>query len=105
MVCPMCTGSFSIDYSVIEQGKRVSLQGKIKAIMDPRDSHVPPFSDFYTVTLYPRTGKVKYLKFRTKDELEQWGFIPDQRIQCRGCLHIVDEKELVFDVQNVIEIV
>ena len=107
MGCPICSGSLlSDDFSVIEkQGRRVIIQGVINAIMSPPDEvhHVPPFSDFFTVTIYPpsKGSKVKYLKFRTREELEGWGFIPEKRIRCEGCLHKVDEKELVFDVTKV----
>ena len=103
MGCPICSGSLLSDnFSVIErQGRRVIIQGEIHAIMSPDEAHVPPFSDFFTVSLYPSKGKVKYLKFRTRDEIERWGFIPNRHIRCEGCLHKVDEKEIVFDVTKV----
>lgn len=103
MACPICSGSVDSDnFSVIEKkGRVVILQGKIVAIMNPKELNVPPFQDYFTVTLKPRRGGMKYLKFRTQDELERWSFIPDQRVRCEGCLHRVDEKDLVFDVQNV----
>jgi len=103
MGCPICSGSLLSDnFSVIErQGRRVIIQGEIHAIMSPDEVHVPPFSNFFTVSLYPSKGKVKYLKFRTRDEIERWGFIPNRHIRCEGCLHKVDEKEIVFDVTKV----
>ncbi len=103
MGCPICSGSLLSDnFSVIErQGRKVIIQGIIRAIMSPDESHVPPFSDLFTVTIYPSKGKVKYLKFRTREELERWGFIPEKRIRCEGCLHKTDEKEIVFDVTTV----
>jgi len=106
MGCPICSGSLlSDDFSVIEkQGRRVIIQGNVYAIMNPDEkTRVPPFSDFFTVSIYPRKkgSGVKYLKFRTQDELEEWGFIPNRKIRCEGCLHKVDEKEIVFDVTKV----
>jgi len=72
--------------------------------MDPDKFKVSPFSDFLTVSIYPRKGKgkgVKYLKFRTQDELERCGFSPNMKIRCEGCLHTIDDKEIVFDVTKV----
>ena len=103
--CPICTGSnLSDDFNVIERhGTRVIVRGEIRAIVDADDPRYryPPFSDYSTVTLYPRKGRVKYLKFRTQDELKKWGFIEGKRIRCEGCLHEVDGKEIVFDVTKV----
>ena len=101
MGCPICTdSSFSDDFSMIKRhGTRVIVQGGIRAIDE--DHQYPPFSDHFTVTLYPRKGRVKYLKFRTQDELKKWGFIEGKRIRCEGCLHEVDGKEIVFDVTKV----
>lgn len=103
MSCPICSGfSLSEDVSVVEkQGKRVILQGDIYAIVSPDEAHYPPFSNYFTVSLYPRKGRVKYLKFKTRDELNQWGFIRETRIRCEGCLHKADGKEVVFDVAKV----
>jgi len=99
--CPICTGStLSNDFSMIKRhGARVIIQGEIHAIDE--DHQYPPFSDYFTVTLYPRKGRVKYLKFRTRDELKKWGFSEGRRIRCEGCLHDVDGKEIVFDVTKV----
>ena len=92
----------SDDFSAIEkQGRRVILQGVIYAIISPDEAHYPPFSDYFTVSLYPRKGRVRYIKFRTRDEVERWHFIPGERIRCEGCLHEVDGKELVFDLTKV----
>lgn len=103
MPCPICTGQYlSNDFSVIEkEGKRVILQGVIYAVISPHKAHYRPFSNYFTVSLYPEKGKVKYLKFGTKDEIEKWNFIREKRIRCEGCLHRVDDKELVFDIANV----
>lgn len=103
MGCPVCTGSYiSDDVSVIEKrGRRVVLQGVIYAIVSPGEAHYPPFSDYFTVSLYPRRGRVKYLKFKTQDELKKWGFIQKERIRCEGCLHEADGREIVFDITKV----
>jgi len=103
MSCPICTGScLPDDVSVVEKlGKRSILKGVIYAIVGPDEAHYPPFSDYFTVSLYPRKGRVKYLKFRTQDELKKWGLIREKRIRCEGCLHEADGKEIVFDITKV----
>lgn len=104
MSCPICTGSYlPDDVSVVEKrGKRVILQGVIHAIVSPDEAHYPPFSDYFTVSLYPHKGRVKYLKFRTQNELKKWGLIREKRIMCEGCLHEADGKEIVFDITKVV---
>jgi len=103
MTCPICTGSkLPEDVSIVDKyGRRVLLQGKIYAIINPEDTHYPPFADYFTVSLYPRKGKVKCLKFSTKEELDKWELIPDTRIKCEGCLHKANGKEIVFDIINI----
>lgn len=100
MSCPVCAGSYlSDDVSVVEeQGKRVIIQGRVNAIYSP---YLTPFSDWFTVSLYPSKGRVKYLKFRTQNELDKWKFIRDTRIKCHGCLHEADGKAVVFDITKV----
>jgi hypothetical protein len=46
-------------------------------------------------------NSVKYLKFRTDDELKKWAFEKDGKFIVKGCKHIVDGKELVFDITSV----
>lgn len=103
--CPICTGSdLSDDFNVIERhGTKVSIQGKIQAIVNADDPgyRCSPFSDYSTVSLSPSKGKMKYLKFRTRNELENWDFIEEERIRCEGCLHEVDGKKIVFGITNV----
>ena len=101
MECPICTdSSFSDDFSVIKMpGTKVIIQGVIRAI--DGDHQYPPFSDYFTVSIYPRKGRVKYLKFRTLYELNKWDFSEGRRIRCEGCLHEVDRKEIVFGVTKV----
>jgi len=103
MGCPICAGSYlPDDVSVVEkEGKRVILQGVIHAIISPGEAHYPPFSDYFTVSLYPHKGSVKYLKFQTQDELKKWGFIREKRIRCEGCLHKANGKEIAFDIRKV----
>ncbi|MCH8062691.1 MAG: hypothetical protein IH861_09320 [Chloroflexi bacterium] len=106
MTCPVCSDAYvSKDVSEIDSvGRRVILQGKINAVVAAEDANFSPFSDWYTVTVYPRRGKVKYLKFGTKEELDKWFFFREERIKLEGCLHHASngvEKELVFDVTSV----
>ena len=105
MGCPICSGSLlSDDFSVIgKQGRRVIIQGNVNAIYMNHDKFkVSPFENFFTVSISTRKGKETiYLKFRTQDELERCGFSPNMKIRCEGCLHKVDEKEIVFDVTKV----
>ena len=98
-MCPICHGNYRTnDASVIEKrGNRVTLRGRINAVATPDDAHFPPFSDWFTVPLYPK-GRVKYLKFEGRAEQDKWGFERNQQVRCEGCLHIADGKELVFDI-------
>lgn len=81
MECPICTGSsFSDDFSVIKMpGTKVIIQGVIRAI--DGDHQYSPFSDCFTVSIYSRKGRVKYLKFRTQDELNECDFSEGDRIR------------------------
>lgn len=102
MGCPICDGEqIPSDASLVEkQGKRVAVQGKVYAIIPP-DYTYSPFRNYATVSLYPRKGKVKYLKFKTRQELERWPFERDISFIVHGCLHVADGKELVFDITQV----
>lgn len=73
MGCPIYDGEqIPSDALVVEkQGKRVAVQGKVYAII-PRDYTYSPFGNYATVSLYPRKGKVKYIKFKTQRELDHW---------------------------------
>jgi hypothetical protein len=101
MSCPICCGDqIPDDASEIEMpGKRVILQGRVYAII-PAGYTYSPYKDYATVSLYPQKGKVKYLKFRTDDELKKWAFEKDVKFIVRGCMHIIDGKELVFDITS-----
>jgi len=94
MGCPICEGSpLPDDVDVAEKlGKRVILQGRIEGVYNSKEHNCPPFS------------KVKHLKFRTQDELNKWGFSKGEKgkwIRCEGCLHKVNDKEIVFDITKV----
>ena len=123
MTCPVCNGNpIPDDCSVIdEKGRRVVIQGEVYAIIDDCKlaefnkevqsgafevgerfkSTYKPFAEYRTVTLKPRKGKVKYLKFKTQEELDQWLFEEKKSYIVHGCLHIADGKELFFDVTQV----
>ncbi len=60
-----------------------------------------PFRNWYTVSLYPRKGTAKYLKFKTEEEQQAWQFIPGKSYRCAGCLHVVDGNDVVFDITMV----
>ena len=102
--CPICSShSLPEDASVAEKlSKTVVVQGRVNVMVSPEEAHYPPYQDYCTLSLYPRRGPVKYLKFQTRHEMERWDTKPGERIQAEGCLHIVDGKELVFDVLRVI---
>ena len=96
MACPVCKGErIPQDCSVIdEHGKREIIQGRVYAIIDDDKlmkfnketksetfeagkgfiSTYKPFAEYRTVTIQPRKGKVKYLKFKTQEELNHWPF-------------------------------
>jgi len=106
MGCPICEGSPLPDdvYVAEKLGKRVILQGCIRDIYNPKDNRCSPFSNYFTVSLSPKKGRVKHLKFRTQDELNKWGFSKGEKgkwIRCEGCLHKVNDKEIVFDITKV----
>lgn len=99
MACPVCSGEqIPSDASVVEKrGKRVILRGKVYAIIAPNYTY-SPYKKYATVSLYPRKEKVKYLKFKTQQELELWPFEENENFIVHGCLHVADGKELVFDI-------
>jgi hypothetical protein len=102
MGCPICDGEqIPSDASSVEkQGKQVIVQGKVYAIIPP-DYTYSPFRNYATVSLYPRKGKVKYIKFKTQQELDKWPFEVGRTLVVHGCLHVVDGKELVFNITQV----
>ena len=69
MACPIGHDPLAQDYTTIEpKHNKVMVQGRVYAVVSPDEAHYPPFSDYFTVSLYPSKGKVKYLKFRTKED-------------------------------------
>ena len=102
--CPICNGEkLPPDASAVgKKGTTVLIQGRVNAVIRPDEAYYPPFSTYCTVTIYPRNGSVKNLKFQTRRELERWDFPLDDEIQVEGCLHDVDGKYLLFDVRNVV---
>jgi hypothetical protein len=106
MVCPICSGEhIPDDASLVEKsGRRVILQGSVYAIILP-DYTYSPYLTYATVTINPRKGSVKYLKFRTQEELVKWPFERKGKYIVQGCLHIADGKELIFDITSVESVV
>ena len=102
MGCPVCSGEqIPSDASVVEKRHNpVAVQGRVYAIIPPNYTY-SPFKSYATVSLYPRRGKVKYLKFKTQEELRRWPFEENKSFIVHGCLHIADGKELVFDISEV----
>ena len=101
--CPICTGErLPRDASLAKQGTFTVLRGRVNAVVHPEEASYTPFGNYCTVPLYPRKGRVKYLKFRTSHELDRWGMKRDDRIEAKGCLHDVDGKELIFDVRDIL---
>ena len=77
------------------------LRGRVNAVVHPGEASFPPFGEYCTVPLYTKPGPVKYLKFRTGQEMDRFGLKRDDRIQIKRCKHNVDGKELVFDIRYV----
>jgi len=106
MVCPVGNEPIPKDCDIIEKNHNVViLQGYVYEVIDPKDAYYPPYSDYLTVSLYPRKGRVKYLKFKTRKELDKWSFEMEEDYTVEGCLHLAGgkflTKELVFDVIRV----
>jgi hypothetical protein len=91
--CPLCQNKQAVPTHIIE--------GVVHAIYDDLNKfNVPPFEEYYTVTLYPLgRGHVKYLKFPTLDDLRDIPFQLHHRIRVGGCLHVIESKDLVFGVK------
>jgi hypothetical protein len=86
-----------MDWSVIEgKPKEVKVKGKIHAIFDDLNvASVSPLSDKYAVSLYPRKGKVYYLIFDRKEDLESQAFTVDE-----GTLRLVDGKQFIINMKR-----
>jgi hypothetical protein len=110
MSCPVCSGEkIPQNCSMIdERGRRIIIKGKINKIVDTEliaKLNYSPFGNYLTVALYPQPWRegdqVKYLKFKTQQELSQWPFEEGKSVIVNGCLHIADGKHLVFDINHV----
>ena len=101
--CPICTGQRLPPNAskVIKYGTICLLQGEIVAVAHPPHGFTS-FGEYPTASLYLRKGPVKYLKFRTGQELDSSGLKPGDKVQLEGCLHDVDGEELVFDVRDIV---
>ena len=103
-VCPICSREpLPDDASVaLLKPNRVLVSGRVNAIVRPEEAAYPPFSHYCTVSVYPRKGPVKYLKFRSPTDMERWQLKRGDKIQAEGCLHSVDGKEQIFAVGDII---
>ena len=106
MACPIGYDLLPKDCAMIEpRHNKVIVQSRVYAVVSPDEAHYPPFSDYFTVSLYPSKGKVKYLKFRTREERDVWHFKRDESYIVHGCLHKAGgmslNGELIFDVTRV----
>ena len=90
------------DWSVIEgEPRKVKVKGRINAIFDDLTvATTSPLSDYYAVTLYPQRGRVYYLKFKTKEELERQAFTVDEKVIVEGILRCVDGKQIVTNAKR-----
>lgn len=91
-----------VDWSIIAgEPRKVKVKGRIDTIFDDLTvANCTPLSNYYTVTLYPRKGKVFYLKFKTKEELERQTFTVDETVVVEGILRCVDGKQIVTNVKR-----
>jgi hypothetical protein len=91
-----------MDWSVIEgKPKEVKVKGKIHAIFDDLNvASVSPLSDKYAVSLYPRKGKVYYLIFDRKEDLESQAFTVDETVIVEGTLRLVDGKQFIINMKR-----
>jgi hypothetical protein len=86
--------------------KEVTIRGWVYSITDTeKGKNVWPWSSYYTVDFYLRKGPTKYLKFKTLEELQKWGFEKGQWYVVDGHMHQVLSgsyyKDVVFDIKNV----
>ncbi len=105
MVCPVGNEPIPEDCDVIEkEHTAVIIQGKVYAIIAPGEADYSPYDKYFTVSIYPRKGRVKYLKFKTKEERDKWSFERGANYVIEGCLHLAGgriDSELIFDVTKV----
>ena len=100
--CPMCNREpLPWDASVVEEGHQIAISGRVNCVVHPEEADYNPFSDYCTIPLYPRKGRVHYLKFKTAEEMEKLGLARNDRIEVEGCRHYIDGYPLVFAIGNV----
>jgi len=93
-----------MDYSKIDLGKggKVRIKGKIRKIYSPREHNVKPLLDRYTVTLVSgKPQRTYYLKFLTKNDLDQWSFVEGESAVVEGILKSIDDKQVLIKVNRV----
>lgn len=100
MSCPICSGNdLPLDADVIEKnGSRVYVQGTIKQV---KSRHTRPYKNYFTISLQPDKDSVKHLKFNSEEEMKKLNFTLSNRYRCEGCLHRIDNKDVVLDITNV----
>lgn len=105
MGCPVGKEPLPEDCDVIEKEHTpVIIQGEVRDIVNPEEADYSPYDKYFTVTIYPRRGRVKYLKFKTKEERDKWSFEKGENYNIEGCLHLAGGKilrELIFNVTKV----
>lgn len=106
--CPICSRE-PMPHDVHEVSRNfeeVTIRGWVYSIADTEEAKsVWPWSSYYTVDFYIRKGPVKYLKFKTSEELRKWNFEIGQWYVLDGHIHEVLSgsylKDVVFDIKNV----
>ena len=102
MACIICHENYTCrDATEISQGSRGEFRGKVVSVNQP-DTVDSPCKDLATVILQTDEGTVIHLKFKTQEEMDHWRFEPQKNYVTEGCLHIIDEKQLVFDVSKAV---
>ncbi len=102
-MCEVCgMKNLPQDTSIIDTfGRRVTVRGRINAVAAPEKAAFSPFGHYYTAPLYSKKSPVKYLKFREKADVDRWDLERNLNCVVKGCLHICDGKELIFDITEV----
>ena len=101
-LCPICSKELlPADASIASRdGKIMILEGRVNCVVHPGEAAYTPFSDYCTIPLYLRKGRVHYLKFKTSQEIDRLGLQRNDKIRAEGCLHDVDGHPLVFAIRN-----
>jgi hypothetical protein len=106
--CPICLREpMPHDVKMVNRDfENVTIRGKVYAIIDTeKENNAWPWSSYYTVDFYPYKTRVKYIKFKTLEELQKWDFEIGQWYVVDGHMHQVlfgkSYKDVVFDIKNV----